>query len=145
LVATIHRRALHCLGDRFGIAIVVLFTLAIRAHVFRRYQPCVMAERPHLATEMMPANAGLHPDQARRQIGEPGFRLATRPLLPQHQGSAPILANDVERVLPDIDADHGDFAVEFLGHRVLLCLGCPFASFVCWWGGSTAGPSHYRS
>jgi hypothetical protein len=32
--------------------------------------------------------------------------LATRPLLPQHDGAARIVANDVERVLADIDADH---------------------------------------
>jgi hypothetical protein len=48
------------------------------------------------------------------------FHLATRPLLAQHQGSTPILADDVERILADIDADHGDFAVESLGHGVLL-------------------------
>jgi hypothetical protein len=34
--------------------------------------------------------------------------LATRPLLPQHNGAAGIVAHDVERVLADIDADHGD-------------------------------------
>jgi hypothetical protein len=49
-----------------------------------------------------------------RAKAEPGFYLAGRPLLLQHQGSAPILADDVERVLADIDADRGDFAVEFL-------------------------------
>src|SRR6516164_6248671 len=74
---------------------------------------------------MMCADAGLHADQARRQVGEPGFHLATRPLLPQHQGSTAILADQMERVLADIDADDGDFATEFLGHGVLLCLRCP--------------------
>ena len=77
---------------------------------------------------MMRPGAGLHADQARRQVGKPRFHLATRPLLAQHQGSTPILANDVERILADIDADHGDFAVEVLGHDVLLCLRCPLAS-----------------
>jgi hypothetical protein len=28
--------------------------------------------------------------------------------LPQHDGAARIVAHDVERVLADIDADHGD-------------------------------------
>src|SRR6516162_7673714 len=74
---------------------------------------------------MMCADAGLHADQARRQVGEPGFHLATRPLLPQHQGSTAILADQMERVLADIDADDGDFATEFLGHGVLLCPRCP--------------------
>ena len=36
------------------------------------------------------------PTKARRQIGEPGFDLATRPLLPQHDGAAPVLAHQVK-------------------------------------------------
>jgi hypothetical protein len=122
--------------------IIVLFTFAIRAHVFRRHQPGVMAKPRQLATEMMRPAARLHADEARRQVGKPRFHLAARPLLPQHQGSTPILANDVKRILADIDADHGDLAVECLGHRMLLCLRCPFASLARWVGWSTAGPSH---
>ena len=43
-----------------------------------------------------------------------GGRLASRvstcrvTILPQHDGTALILAYDVKRVLADIDADHGD-------------------------------------
>jgi hypothetical protein len=37
------------------------------------------------------------PTPTRGQIGESGLHLATRPLLPQHDGTALILANDVER------------------------------------------------
>ena len=55
-----------------------------------------MAKHLQLATEMMRPNAGLHADQARRQIGQPGFDLATRPLLPQHDGTALIVPDDVE-------------------------------------------------
>jgi len=43
----------------------------------------------------MRADAGLHADPTRRQIGEPSLHLATRPFLPQHDGTALILANDV--------------------------------------------------
>jgi hypothetical protein len=39
---------------------------------------------------------------------EPCFHLAARPLLPQHNCTALIETNDVERVLADIDADKGD-------------------------------------
>jgi hypothetical protein len=53
---------------------------------------------------------------------------------------AQILADDVERILADIDTDHGDCAVEFLGHGVLLCLRCPLASLARWQGG--ARPDH---
>jgi hypothetical protein len=62
----------------------------------------------------MCADAGSHADPTRRQIGQSGLDLATRPLLPQHDGTALILANDVERVLADIDADYGGRSVELL-------------------------------
>src|ERR1700682_2577831 len=42
----------------------------------------------------MRADAGLHADPTRRQIAQSGPHLATRPLLPQHDGTALILAND---------------------------------------------------
>ena len=100
-----HRRALHRLGDCFRVAKVVLLSFRIRAHVFRRHQAGVVAKHLEFATEMMRADAGLHADPTRRQIGEPGLHLATRPLLPQHDGTAEILANDVKRVLADINAD----------------------------------------
>jgi hypothetical protein len=64
-------------------------------------------------------------DQARRYIGEPRFHLATRPLLPQRDGAARIVAHDVERVLADIDADHGDSGIGCLRHGVLLVFGAP--------------------
>jgi hypothetical protein len=57
------------------------------------------------------ANACFHLDQARRQVGKPRLHLAARPLLPQHNGAALILANDVKRVLANIDADFGQSAV----------------------------------
>jgi transposase len=62
-----------------------------------------VAKRLQFATEMMRADAGLHADQARRQVGKPRFHLAARPFLSQHDAAAPILANQVERVLADID------------------------------------------
>src|ERR1700756_2149602 len=74
----------------------------------------------------MRTDAGFHADQARRYIGEPRFHLATRPLLSQHDGAARIVANDVERVLANIDADHGDCAVVgLLRHGVLLVFAAP--------------------
>ena len=74
---------------------------------------------------MMRTDAGFHADQARWHIGKPCFYLATRPLLTQHDRTALIEANDVERVLADIDADYGDCVVEFLRHGVLLVFGAP--------------------
>ena len=58
-----------------------------------------MAELLQLTAEMMRADAGFHADQARWHVGKARFHLATRPLLPQHNCTAPIEANDVECVL----------------------------------------------
>jgi hypothetical protein len=54
--------------------------------------------------------------------------------VPQHDRTTPIMPYDVERVLADIDADHGDCAVGFLGHGVLLVLTAPI--------GAGARPDH---
>ena len=53
---------------------------------------------------MMRPGAGLHAVEARRQVGKPGLDLAARPLLAQHQGSTPILADDLERISMPITA-----------------------------------------
>src|ERR1035437_4950881 len=74
---------------------------------------------------MMRADAGLHANQAGRHVGKACFTLATRPLLMQHDRAALRLAYDMERVLADIDADHGDCGIEFLRHGVLLVFGAP--------------------
>ena len=44
----------------------------------------------------------------------PCFHLAARLLLPQHDRPAAIEADDVKRVLANIDADYGGRSVEFL-------------------------------
>jgi hypothetical protein len=103
----LHGRALHRLGDRLSIAEIVLLALVVRAHVFCWHQPRVVTKRLQLATEMMRADARFHADQARLHVGKPCLDLAARPPLPQHDRAALILADDVERGLADIDADHG--------------------------------------
>jgi class 3 adenylate cyclase len=121
----LHRRALHGFGNRFGIIEVVLLSLAIGADIFGRHQPGIVTKRCEFAAQMMCADAGFHANQARRYIGEPRFHLAPRPFLPQHDGAARIVAHDVERVLADIDADHGDCGSSCLRHGVLLVFGAP--------------------
>src|SRR5437660_3555168 len=49
------------------------------------------------------------------------------------------MTHGVERVLADIDADHGDRCVEFLRHGVLLVLSAPCQLLVL------AGPEHGRT
>jgi len=121
----LHRRALHGFGYRIGIIEVVLLSLAIGTDIFGRHQPGVVTKRYEFAAQVMCADAGFHADQARRYVGEPRFHLATRPFLPQCNGAARIVAHNVERVLADIDANHGDRGIRCLRHGVLLVFGAP--------------------
>jgi hypothetical protein len=70
----------------------------------QNFQPRIVAEPLEPATEMMRAYAGLHPDQTRRHIREPYLHLIARPFLTQHNCAAIVQADNVERVLTDIDA-----------------------------------------
>src|SRR5215469_7251580 len=92
---------------------------------------------------MMCADASLHADQARWQVGKSRLDLATRPFLPQYDRTTPIVPHHVKRVLADIDADHGDCAVGLLRHGVLLVFAAPSSSITG--GAGAAGPSHYRT
>ena len=76
-----HGRPLHGLGDRFGIAIVVLVALQERLHVLRRDQADLMAEGGEAPADMVRAGASLQADQAGRQIGQALLEPAARQLL----------------------------------------------------------------
>ena len=140
----LHRRALHRLGDRFGIVEVVLLPLRIGPHILCRHQPGIVAERGELAGEMMRPDACLHADEARREVGQSRLDLTARPLLAQHDRTALVMADDVERVLADVDADYGDLGACCLGMGVLLLMQPP-ASVARWRGRSTGRTIHYRS
>jgi len=88
---------------------------------------------------MMRTNASLHADQARWHVGKSRVHLATRPLLPQHDRPALIKANNVERVLTNIDAHYDDRGVQYLRHGVLLVFGA------CCQLRSLAGQEHGRT
>jgi hypothetical protein len=64
--------------------------------------------RVQFPAQVMRTNAFLHADQTRRNIREPRFHLGSRPLLPQHDCAAFIETDDMERVLPDVDAHRGN-------------------------------------
>src|SRR5580704_11095154 len=78
-----------------------------------------------------------------RQGGTLASRASTWPrdhFLPQHDGAARIVAHDVERVLADIDADHGDRGIGCLRHGALLVFGAPCPASLA--GGAGARPDH---
>src|SRR5262249_28027399 len=86
----------HSLGDRFGIAEVVLLSLRVGTHVLRGHQPSIVSKCFEPAAEVMRTHAGLHTDQARRHVGKPCFDLATGPPLSQHDSAAAIQADNME-------------------------------------------------
>jgi hypothetical protein len=61
-------------------------------------------------------------------------------LLTQHNGTTLIVAYDVERILANIDANHGNCSVECLGHGVLLVFGAPSQHSIA--GGAGARLDH---
>src|ERR1700683_5030124 len=52
----------------------------------------------------------------RWHVGEPRLYLAARPFLPQHDRAALIEADDMERILADIDAYRCDGRIGLVGH-----------------------------
>src|SRR2546427_622714 len=89
---------------------------------------------------MMRSAARLHPDKARHHVGEPRLDLSTRPFLAQCDRAPLIEANQVERVLSDIDTNDRNSCSGFLWHGVLLIVGAPrqFAAPA----GAEARPDH---
>src|SRR5260370_11073646 len=110
----------------------------IGAHVPRRHQPRIVPQRVKLATEMMSTDAGVQADQARWHVGKPYLHSVARPLLTQHNCAAIVRANNVERVLTDIDADYGNRSLFCRRHGMLLVLA-PLASL------SLAAQEHGRT
>ncbi len=128
----LRKRVEEC-AERVGLAVELLTRFPHQLSGGRKARVGIaraIACRPRceFAAQVMCADAGFHADQARRYIGETRFHLATRLLLPQHDGAARIVAHEVERVLADIDADHSDRGIGCLRHGVLLVFGaCVYA------------------
>ena len=87
-------------GDRLGITEVILLSLGIGANILRQHQPGIVAQCPKFATEMMRTDAGFHPNQARWHVGKACLDLATRPLLPQHDSTTLIVADNWNEFFP---------------------------------------------
>ena len=58
----LHGRALHRLGDRLGVAEVILLSLGMWTNVLRRHQASVVSQYLQLAAEMMRTHASFHAD-----------------------------------------------------------------------------------
>ena len=100
-----------------------------------------MAKRLELPTQVMRPDARLHADEARRHVGEPSVDLAARQLLAQNDGAHLVEADEVERILADVDADcrNGFKAGGLAWHRMLLVFAAPCQ--LCGWAGQEHGGS----
>ena len=92
-----------------------------------------LTRRLHGTNDRLWPDAGFHADQAWRHNGKACFYLATRPLLPQHDNSAPIQTYDVERVLADVDAYGGDRIPERASAMACSVSLVPRTSIARWW------------
>jgi hypothetical protein len=81
-----HRRSRRCFRDSLGVAIVVLLRLDIRADIFGRHQPNIVAVSGEHATEMMGAATGLHSDNARRELLRQGDQRLPSHFTPHDDG-----------------------------------------------------------
>jgi hypothetical protein len=63
-----YHRPRRCFGNPLGVAIIVLPPLDVRADIFGRHQPNVIAVTGEHATRMIGAATGLHSDDARRKL-----------------------------------------------------------------------------
>src|SRR5277367_5253952 len=103
-----HRRPGHRLRDPLGVAIVVLLRLDIRANIFGRHQPDIVAVSGEHATEMMSAAAGLHPDNARRKLLRQSNQRLPPYLATHNDRAGRIQPNHAADVLAEVDAKHRD-------------------------------------
>ena len=67
-----------------------------------RHQPRIMAKLHQPAAQMVRANAGLHADQAGRQISKAVLKLAARNLGLQDDGAALVKAYQVKDILAEV-------------------------------------------
>ena len=75
-----HVRALHRLGDRARIVVIVLVPSYVRLHVLRGNQPHLVTQLPQPPRPVVRARARLHPHHARRHVREVRQHLPS----PQH-------------------------------------------------------------
>src|SRR6266566_4475332 len=140
-----HGWPLHGFRNRLRIAVVVLVSLEERLHVLRRDQTHIVASGLQLPADVMGTRTGLHADQAARNIGQTAFELTTGYLLLQDDCTPLVEADEVERVLAEVDPDRGDDPSCLLRctHRMLLepCFTPP-TSVQEIRPLSAAGPSH---
>jgi hypothetical protein len=108
-------------------------------------------ERHGLKSWIEPAKKRLHHNvlaiahDAGGRLARSALDLAARPLLPQDDAAIAVMADNVERVLPDVDTDDCALGACCLGHMGCSFRCSPKLSVARWRGRSTAAPSQEKS
>jgi hypothetical protein len=103
-----HGRPRRGFRDRLGIPVVVLSRLHVRADVFRRHEPDLVAPVRQDPSQQVGAAACLHGDGAGLEArGEIDRRPPPHPTT-QHDGALLIQSHDAADVLSEVDPKHGD-------------------------------------
>jgi hypothetical protein len=100
-----HRRPSDRFADRFGLGNIVLVALDVRSHDLWRNQLDGVSQRLQLASPVMRLAAGLHADQARRQVGEEGNKRVALQLLAKNRLAVLVRSAHLEQVLCQVDSD----------------------------------------
>ena len=102
-----HVRPRHCFANRLSVCYVVLVGLHVGFDELRRHQPHGVAHALQLARPVVRAAAGLHSDQAGRQIGEELGHLLAAQLLLEYRFSQLVDAVDLKDLFREVNADSG--------------------------------------
>lgn len=103
-----HGRARGRLGDRLGIAVVVLLRLDVGADVLGRHQPDGVPLHGEQPAEVVGAAAGLHRHHAGRQLGRQADNRLSPRTPSQHHRPGRVEADETAAVLAEVDAQHRD-------------------------------------
>jgi hypothetical protein len=117
--------AQRCFSNGFGIVVIVLLPFHEGLGVLRWDDPWLKAELAQRSTDKMGAQAGLHPNDARRQSLKSADQRQALDLAANNHLAAAIKANEVKDVLADINTD-GRKCLQFsscgICHGMLLLL-----------------------
>ena len=99
-----HRWARRRLRDPLRVTIVVLLRFDVGPNIFGRHQPHVVAVSGENAAKMMSAAAGLHSDNASRQLLRKSYQRFASHLAPHDDGAGRVEPNHAAHILAEIDA-----------------------------------------
>src|SRR5436189_5486343 len=104
-----HRWPVHCLGDRFGVPVIILIGFHEGTYELRRNQPHLMPLSLQRGTEVMGATTGFYANQAGRHICCIADHLFPRQSLLHDHVSWLVETHHVKSGLSKIDTDRSYF------------------------------------